>query len=439
MEPIDGETQGGDGLPGPASRKLQGTTKQKRKSGKRKAETEDGGSGVNLQQELVTPEEREAEKRKAETVKPETGPPVGQVTTKEREAGKRKAETGPSMGQMTPDQLAATKRFLQALFKTVTVAIMLLLSGSLATAEILHPSNHNSLLGHKTAPVQNSTRREDRGEAKVEIQPEESESKPAGGPPLVPCEAVGVGCSNRVPSGFCHFWQHLCIVAPYPDSILGLHQKLDQLLLAFEVQDAGGLAAGRLGAKGEKGGLKMEDDEGRNVFCRAGSHWDVTFAGGRTFHLRHTLGVEYLNYLLHQPWQPISAFDMETTIRPLKASARVKDSIQNNLNADVVRDYLRQLDRLRVQRADAAEDGDLAMADRLDDDIAAIENELNKNRQVPDAGERARDNVRKAINKVVKNLRKGSPAEQAFAQHITQFVSLGYDIAYNQPNGIRWA
>ncbi|MEI8288541.1 MAG: hypothetical protein WCH99_03655 [Verrucomicrobiota bacterium] len=127
MEPIDGETRGGDGLPGPASRKLQGTTKQKRNAGKRKAET------GNL--------------------------PVGQATPEKREGEKQKAETGPSMGQMTPDQLAATKRFLQALFKTVTVAIMLLLSGSLATAEILHPSIHNSLLGHKTAPVQNSTRR----------------------------------------------------------------------------------------------------------------------------------------------------------------------------------------------------------------------------------------------------------------------------------------
>ncbi len=189
MDITDGETIGGDGLPGPAPRKLQGTTKQKRKARKRKAET------GNL-----------------------------------------------PAGQLTPEQLSVIKRFLQRLFQSVTMAIMLLLSGSLAIADILHPFIHNSWLGHKTAPVQNSTRREDRGDTRVEIQPAEVEGE--GGSAAgnnsendrtepVPCEAVGVGCSNRVPSGFCHFRQHLCLVAPHPDSILGLHQKLDQLEQEF--------------------------------------------------------------------------------------------------------------------------------------------------------------------------------------------------------------
>ena len=185
MDITDGETRGGDGLPGPASRKLQGTTKQKRKSGKRKAET------GNL--------------------------PVG---------------------QLTPERLAAIQKFLQRLFQTVTMAIMLCLSGSLAIADILHPFIHNSWLGHKTAPVQNSTRREDRGDTRVEIKPAEVEGEggsATGNNPendkteLVPCEAVGVGCNNRVPSGFCHLRQDFCKVAPLPDSIMGLHQKLDQL------------------------------------------------------------------------------------------------------------------------------------------------------------------------------------------------------------------
>ena len=167
MDITDEETPGGDGLPGPASQNLQGTDAENRKLGKRKAET------GNL--------------------------PVGLVT---------------------PEQLAATQQYLQLQFKSVTTAIMLFLAGNLTAVEILHLFNHNFGGGHKTAPVQNTTRREDRGDTRVEIQPVEGEDgggKPAGGPPLVPCEAVGVGCKNRVPSGFCHLRQHLCLVAPHPD------------------------------------------------------------------------------------------------------------------------------------------------------------------------------------------------------------------------------
>ena len=176
-----------------------------------------------------------------------------------------------------------------------------------------------------------------------------------------------------------------------------------------------------------------------NVFCRAGSHWDVTFDGGRTIHLRHTLGVEYLSYLLHHPGQPISAFDLETTIRPAKARARAKDSIQNNLDAEAVRDYLRQLDRLRTQRAEAAGEGDLVAVDRLDEDITAIENELIRSRRAPDAGERARSNVRKAIAAVQRKLRQGDGNEKKLGQHLDEFISLGYECCYHQPPGVPWA
>jgi hypothetical protein len=175
-----------------------------------------------------------------------------------------------------------------------------------------------------------------------------------------------------------------------------------------------------------------------NKFCKAGSHWDVTFDGAKTFHLPHTLGAEYLNYLLHHPSEAISAYDLEMTIRPDKAKARPKDSVQNNLDADAIRDYLRQLDKLRAQREEATEDGDLAKADKLDGDIVAIENELKKNGQAPDAGERSRGNVSKAIAAVQRRLRKGDAIEKAFGQHLESFVSRGYECSYNQPQGNRW-
>jgi hypothetical protein len=236
------------------------------------------------------------------------------------------------------------------------------------------------------------------------------------------CEARATMCVFRLPDGRCQATEQPCRL------LAECHLPLDDIKAMLEEIRAGvvGLAPVPPLAKD-------------NEFCRAGSHWDVTFDGGRTFHLRHTLGVEYLNYLLHHPGQPISAYDLETTIRPDKSSARAKDSIQLNLDTDAVRDYLRQLEQLRAQRNEAAEGGDLATAGRLDDDIEAIEIELTKNRLVPDAGERARGNVRKAIVAVQDKLSKGSDNERRFHQHLEQFVSLGYECSYHQPPGIPWA
>ena len=161
-------------------------------------------------------------------------------------------------------------------------------------------------------------------------------------------------------------------------------------------------------------------------------------AGSRPFHLRDTLGAEYLHYLLHHPGEAISAYDLEMVIRPEKRAARPKDSVQRNLDGDAVRDYLRQLDRLRGQRDEAAEDGDLAAVDRLDGEMEAIESELRKNGQAPDAGERSRGNVSKAVAAVQQRLLKGDENERAFGKHLEQFISLGYECLYRQPRGNSW-
>jgi uncharacterized protein YhaN len=112
--------------------------------------------------------------------------------------------------------------------------------------------------------------------------------------------------------------------------------------------------------------------------------------------------------------------------------------VQQTLDADAVRDYLRQLDRLRGRRDEAADDGDLAAVDRLDDEMEAIESELRKNGQAPDAGERSRGNVSKAVAAVQQRLLKGDESEKAFGEHLEQFISMGYECIYRQPRGNSW-
>ena len=197
--------------------------------------------------------------------------------------------------------------------------------------------------------------------------------------------------------------------------------------------------------KCEEQGPGSEEREGetaaapRNLFRRAGSHWDVILHGGEGFHLKDTLGARYLGYLLHQPGEVISAFDLEVAICPQKAKARARDSIQRQLDPETVRSYLRELARLREEREAAAERGDLAHADQLDEDITAVEEALQATgRESGGTGERARNNVSKAMGVVRRRLGKGSPEEKEFGQYIEQFVSIGYECSYRQPRGKVW-
>jgi hypothetical protein len=176
----------------------------------------------------------------------------------------------------------------------------------------------------------------------------------------------------------------------------------------------------------------------RFMLRQAGSHWRVVFDGGAEFYLRDTLGVRYLDYLLHRPNQAISAFDLEVAMEPGKAGARARGSIQRKVDGETVRSYLRELTRLRSEREEAGESGNWAESERLDVEIAAMEEALCAKGVMGDAGERARVNVSKAVNRVRQVLAGGRELERAFARHIGQFVSLGYKCVYQQPGGRAW-
>ncbi len=177
----------------------------------------------------------------------------------------------------------------------------------------------------------------------------------------------------------------------------------------------------------------------QNVFWRAGSHWDVRFDGSPAFHLEDTVGARYLDYLLHHRGEVIAAFDLEVAIAPKKAQVRARDSIQAQLDPETIRSYLRELTRLREEREIAAEAGDVARADQLDADIEAVEEALQaKGRDTGDAGERARNNVRKAVGVVLGRLSRGGKAEREFAAHLAECVRLGFEVMYQPLNGEVW-
>jgi len=173
------------------------------------------------------------------------------------------------------------------------------------------------------------------------------------------------------------------------------------------------------------------------VFRKVGRHWEVIFAGGRAFRLRNTLGVRYLDYLLHAPNEPIRAFDLEVEVQPEKGEARSSNSTQPESDPKAKRDYQQALVRLKADVADAQAVGDREAVESLDTEIEALESAL-KGGGAADTGERARDNVRKALRVVQEQLKSGGPEEQAFAAHLRTHLSIGFECLYTNPQGRIW-
>lgn len=173
--------------------------------------------------------------------------------------------------------------------------------------------------------------------------------------------------------------------------------------------------------------------EGRS-FRRCGDFWKVRF-DGHELYLAQSLGACYLDNLLHRPNQPIPAFDLERAITPERAAVR---AINSSDGGGAVRGWLRELERLREERDEAAAHGDFGRAERIEADLAALEAQLKQTQRVHDTGERARNNVRKAIGAVVRGLQRGDAAQKTFAAHLGQFLATGYECVYHQSPGGEW-
>lgn len=176
---------------------------------------------------------------------------------------------------------------------------------------------------------------------------------------------------------------------------------------------------------------------GRRSFSRCGDHWKIIF-DGHELHLGQSLGARYLDHLLHRPNQPIAAFDLERAIVPAKASARAINSSDAAEMGECMRQCLRELEHLRAERDKATEQGDCGRADRFNEDITMLEAQLQHRRRTHDTGERARNNVRKAIGAVVRGLQRGDVAQKRLAFHLGRFVDTGYACVYHQPPGAEW-
>ena len=239
-------------------------------------------------------------------------------------------------------------------------------------------------------------------------------------------------------------WSHWTIVRRMRESfpvklLLQLLQATPEQLVAIEGILCGGKAESRKGTQTSPSSLPGPEREGaRFVFRRTGRRWEVVFCGGRAFRLRNTLGARYLDHVLHEPNEPVRAFDLEVEVQPEKGEAQAKESIQPESDPRAKRQYREELQRLQAERRRAKKAGDPARVPELDLDIKKLNAALNKRRGIADTGERARGNVTQALAAARRRLARGNRWERAFAEHLSRFLSLGYQCMYTQAEGEIW-
>ena len=176
----------------------------------------------------------------------------------------------------------------------------------------------------------------------------------------------------------------------------------------------------------------------RYVFRWTGRDWHVVFGGAEPFYLEDTLGTKYLNYLLHHPNEPIPAFDLEVAIMPEKGGARARNSIQPESDVRALGEDREELRRLLAKRKELEAAGDEGALEHLNNEVAALEAALTSRDSAADTGNRAFDNVRKAVGTLRKHLRQGGPEERAFEEHLRSHLSLGHECHYSAPDGRVW-
>jgi len=174
------------------------------------------------------------------------------------------------------------------------------------------------------------------------------------------------------------------------------------------------------------------------VFRWTGRDWKVVFDGGEPFYLPDTLGAPYLDYLLHRPNQPISAFDLEVAVSPEKGEVRARNSIQPESDARALAQYREELRQLQAKRKELEAAGDADALEHLDNEVTALEAALTASDRAADTGRRAFDNVRKAVGTVRKHLRQGGREERAFEEHLRSHLSIGHECMYTAPEGRVW-
>lgn len=180
------------------------------------------------------------------------------------------------------------------------------------------------------------------------------------------------------------------------------------------------------------------------VFRREGEYWTIALRD-TTFRLHDAKGLRYVHRLLATPGQEVHVLDLVVDGQVAPAVARAKPrkeelSVHTSTSPEMVLDrqareaYRLRIEDLRDQIEEAEANGDHERASRAREELDLIADELQRqvrpdgsSRTVPDATERARVNVTRAIRA---SIAKVAEQDASLGHHLDHDIRTGTYCSY---------
>ncbi len=176
--------------------------------------------------------------------------------------------------------------------------------------------------------------------------------------------------------------------------------------------------------------IEQESDTSEYSYRKSGSVWEVAFQGNPPFHIADNLGAKYVDWLLHHPGEVISCVDLEAEATPEKAGLRLDTRRAPNIDPIAQRQAYNRLKELSAERAKCDEQGSAVDLAEIDEEVAQISAYLCRGNRSQGDKERARDAIRKPIERLIKKLDHGERVEKNFAIYLKARIKAGYDIMF---------
>jgi len=185
---------------------------------------------------------------------------------------------------------------------------------------------------------------------------------------------------------------------------------------------------------------KAEGPTNGLAFRRNGERWDVCFEG-RTVHLDHRVGMDYLALLLSHPACAFPADRLRAAVAGgLKA---MSGSAEEVIDAQALAEYSKRLREVKQELAEAERDHDTGRQERLQEEADALTRQLAGGtglnggpRRVGGEPERARKAVSMAITRVLGRIKAVHPT---LWQHLQRSVQRGRVFCYAPDAPRSWA
>ncbi len=179
----------------------------------------------------------------------------------------------------------------------------------------------------------------------------------------------------------------------------------------------------------------------RDTFFDGGAAWVVGLKGTKARLVESSDGMRYLALLLAHPRQAFGVLALEAIARgdqPSDAPPASVPGIGATLDPQAIRELREKVEELRQDEAlgdpDEAERARIER-ERIEDQLAADLKLGGGGREEPPELRRARDRLRKAVDKAIANIKKRHPG---VGRHLANTIKKGTDLSYEPEGTMTW-